>query len=194
METGQIIFYTLLLALVGSAVLARPQNWGANAKMAAIWLVIILLVVGAATYWEDIANSKFAANLVPGHAIENEDGSVSFMKADDGHFHVDAIVNGKNIEFLLDTGASSISLTKSDAEKIGIDNNNLVYNKIYNTANGQVRGASVRLDSLEVGDILLRSVPASINDGEMDGSLLGMSFLNEMRSYKVEGNKLTIYP
>lgn len=194
METGQIIYSVVIILLVGSALIGRGLSWSQTLQMALIWLAIFAVVMGVATYWGDISNSKFAGNLVPGKASVNEDGSMSFYRSADGHFYINANVNNDNIRFMLDTGATDIVLSAEDAQKVGIDIENLHFNKVYNTANGQTRGAGVRLAQFEVAGFRFDSIAASVNEGEMNGSLLGMTFLNNMRSYNFEGNKLTIYP
>jgi aspartyl protease family protein len=193
-DNAAIAQYTIILAAFayGIFALSRQQIW-ARAKMLFAWFLIIIALLVTSVYWEDLKQTKFYASLVPGHAIKQPDGSLEFYKAEDGHFHILARVNGQEIEFMLDTGASDIVLTQKDAKKLGIDVENLNYNRIYNTANGQTRGASIALGSFEVGDIKKFDLPASVNEGKMDGSLLGMSFLEKLHSFKIEGNKLTLY-
>ncbi|PIR31833.1 MAG: TIGR02281 family clan AA aspartic protease [Alphaproteobacteria bacterium CG11_big_fil_rev_8_21_14_0_20_44_7] len=195
METGQGIYYVMLIVLVGSAVIAHAsRDWGKAGKMAAAWLVIIAVISVAATYWEDFANSKFASALIPGNAQIGEDGSLTFIRAKDGHFHINAEVNGKKIRFMVDTGASDIVLNQEDAEEIGIDLQNMRYDRIASTANGTTRGASIRLRNIRVGNLEFADIPASVNEGELDTSLLGMRFLDMLRSYQVEGNRLILNP
>lgn len=194
METGQIIYSVLLVTLVASALIGRGLSWNQTLQMALIWLAIFAAIIGVATYWGDISNSRFAGNLVPGKVMVNDDGSMDFFRSADGHFYINANVNNHSVRFMLDTGATDIVLSAKDAKKVGINIEDLQYNKVYNTANGQTRGASVRLNMFEIGGYDFQSVPASVNEGQMVSSLLGMSFLNNMRSYSFEGNKLTIYP
>ena len=196
METGQIIYYVAILTLVGMAVVSRAKfhGWSKTAQMAAVWIVIIAMLIAMATYWDDLKNSKFMANLIPGNAIENEDGSMSFMRADGGHFFVNTEVNGETIKFLLDTGATNISFSKEDAKKIGVNPDDLVYSRRVYTANGESKAAPFRIKTMKVGSLILTDLQAHVGAGEMNDSLLGMTFLNKMKSYKVEGSRLTIYP
>ena len=68
----------------------------------------------------------------------------------------------------------------------------LVFDKIYHTANGVVRAASVRLIMVQIGPIEISNVRASVNSVSMSSSLLGMSFLSRIGGYEVLGNKLTL--
>lgn len=196
METGQLIYSVSIAIFIGFGVLAyaKRDGLGKTAKMAVIWVALILGCVVAVTYWEEVKNTKFVASLIPGYAAINEDGSVTYIMADDGHFYINAIIDGRDVKFLLDTGATDITLSANDAKKVGFDLDNLNFTRIYNTANGQVKGASVKLESLSIGGVELHNVSASVNSGEMKTSLLGMSFLNSMSSFRVQGKNLTIYP
>jgi aspartyl protease family protein len=97
-----------------------------------------------------------------------------------GHFFVNGQVNGGTVRFLVDTGATVIALSASDAGRLGID-----YRKgqlgVMNTANGQASVYRVRLDSVRVGDITVNGIDAVVMEGTaMPIALLGMSFLNRM--------------
>lgn len=100
-----------------------------------------------------------------------------------GHFLVQGAVNGTSVRFLLDTGATMVSLGAADAGRIGID-----WRKglpgMTQTANGRMRAWKVRLDSVRVGDITLHGVDGLVHEGDMPVALLGMSFLSrtEMRN------------
>ncbi|HSE74455.1 MAG TPA: TIGR02281 family clan AA aspartic protease, partial [Dongiaceae bacterium] len=93
-----------------------------------------------------------------------------------------------------DTGATDIVLAPRDARRIGIDPDSLEFNRFAETANGTVRGAAIRLDSLEVGPITLNQVPATVNGADMSESLLGMAFLSRLHGWRVEGGELTLVP
>jgi len=99
------------------------------------------------------------------------------LKADArGHFINTGQINGRSMKYMVDTGASSVSIGLPDAQRLGIktDDSQTV---IMNTANGQVKGWRVRLDSVRVGPLELRGVDAVITPQEMPHVLLGNSFL-----------------
>lgn len=194
-ETGDKIYAIIWTVIILVALLGRSKaEYLKGAKTAFIWFVIIMAVFTAYTYWQDFKGSKFYTALVPGSALIKEDGTMEFTRAEDEHFHILAKVNGVNVRFLVDTGAADISLTQQDAKRIGFNLNDLKYNKLYSTANGTTRGASVKLKNIEIGDYQTGEFYASVNEGELRTSLLGMSFLNRMKSYKVEGDKLILQP
>ena len=111
---------------------------------------------------------------------------VSIPKSRDGHFWTEARVNYGYINFLVDTGASVIALTPSDAQKAGIRLHELNYNGTVSTAGGDVPAAYITLDNVSVGHLALRNIKAVIIKDGLSQSLLGMSYLGELQ--KVEAN------
>ena len=111
-----------------------------------------------------------------------------------GHFVAEVTVDGTDVRFLVDTGASDVVLSPADAERLGFDPARLRFSKFYRTANGTVRGAPVRLSEMKIGPIRVTDVRASVNEADMNRSLLGMSFLNRLSGYAVEGGRLILKP
>lgn len=107
-----------------------------------------------------------------------------------GHFVVDAEVEGETIRFLVDTGASVVSLTPEDAELIGYHRVDLDFSERYQTANGEVRAAPLMLSTITIGPIEVDDVRASVNEAPMEMSLLGMSFLSRLERYEVRDDRL----
>jgi len=106
-----------------------------------------------------------------------------------GHYVATGKINGTPVTFLLDTGASDVSIPSELANKLKLKRG---ASQIYNTANGQITAYLTRLDRISLGDIELRDVPASINPSdEGDGVLLGMSFLKDLE-FTQRGDTLTI--
>lgn len=101
-----------------------------------------------------------------------------------GHFVVDGQINGGPVRFLVDTGATTVSLSSADAKRLGID-----YRKgqpgLMGTANGATVAYRVKLDTVRVGDIVVNNVEAAVLEGEIPFALLGMSFLNRMEMKRV---------
>ena len=110
-----------------------------------------------------------------------------------GHFLVDARVDGRLINFMLDTGASVIALTVSDAARLGIHPAPRDFTVEVRTANGSVRAAPARLDKVEVGDLIVRDVAAVIlPDGALSDNLLGLSFLSRLRRFEYSDGRLVL--
>ncbi len=125
-------------------------------------------------------------------APEIQGRAAILRKKADGHFWAAADIDGTRVDFLVDTGASSVVLTDRDARRMGIHTDDLVYNGISRTANGEVRTASTRIERLRVGRVTAHDVPAIVTKGELDVSLLGMSFLGALRSFEFKGGNLIL--
>ncbi len=120
------------------------------------------------------------------------DGSGKIVMTADhqGHFLTQGTINGTSVRFLVDTGATLISLGASDARRIGIDSSR-GQKGMTNTANGQAVVSKVQLDTVRIGDVTLHQVDALVHQGELPVALLGMSFLNRMEMLR-DGSTMTL--
>ena len=109
-----------------------------------------------------------------------------------GHFMVDAVVDGVEIRFLVDTGASRVVLTAEDAERLGYRLDGLDYSERYQTANGEILGAPVVLPELRIGDLEIEDVRSSVIRAPLSTSLLGMTFLSRLESFEVRDEALIL--
>jgi aspartyl protease family protein len=110
-----------------------------------------------------------------------------------GHFEVDARVDGRRLNFMIDTGASVIALTADNAATLGIHPAEREYTVLVKTANGTVRAAPVELDRVEIEDITVRDVSAIVlPDGALSDNLLGMSFLSRLHRWEFADGKLVL--
>ena len=186
--------YELLLILVISSSLASGRFFG-KIKYLAIWgLIFMVFMVGYSFRHElGAVKAKVLVELMPSKGYEARPDAISFPAASDGHFHIQAEVNGVAVMFLADTGASSIVLAPDDARKLGVDLNRLEFDRFFETANGMVRGSSIRIAELRIGGLQLNDVGASINEAPMSESLLGMTFFKRLKSYAVKDDVLTLY-
>ena len=107
-----------------------------------------------------------------------------------GHFLTTGSINGTSVKFLVDTGASKVSLGASDARRIGIDPGKGQLGFV-DTANGQASVSLVKLDTVRVGEIVLNNVDALVHEQDMPFALLGMSFLNRMEMQR-DGQTMTL--
>lgn len=118
-------------------------------------------------------------------------GDTVVLTADhQGHFFTTGTVNGVSVRFVVDTGASLISLGASDARRMGLDFNR-GQKGISQTANGQTAISVVKLDSVRIGGITLHQVDAALHQHDMPVALLGMSFLNRMEMQR-DGSRMTL--
>lgn len=118
--------------------------------------------------------------------------SATELKADrNGHYIAEADINGTTILVMVDTGATGVALSYEDAEKAGLRPRGLDFDIPINTANGVVKAARVKLRRVEVDNVRVRDVDGLVlPEGAMRGSLLGMSFLSRLSSFKIENGVL----
>ncbi len=109
-----------------------------------------------------------------------------------GHFMVDAVVDGVEIRFLVDTGATSVVLTADDAERLGYRLDGLEYSERFQTANGEILGAPLVLPDLRIGDLEIEDVRSSVIRAPLSTSLLGMTFLSRLESFEVRDEELIL--
>lgn len=118
--------------------------------------------------------------------------TVTIRRGENGHYQVEAVVDGRRIPFLVDTGATAVVLRSEDAAKLGIFPPARDYIGRAHTANGTVRFAPVELNRVEVGNIVVRNVAATVlPEGALAESLLGMSFLSRLR-WQQEKDRLVL--
>lgn len=175
----------LLIAVGGFLIVEMRDRPGKTMRQAAAWLLIFLGTIAVAGLWPDIRNA-----IAPQQVMEG--GRIEVPLGPDGHYRLTAELNGESVRFVVDTGASDIALTREDARRIGINPDNLAYTQTAMTANGPVGSAPVRINSFRLGDFHDENVPASVNEGEMFGSLLGMSYLSRFARISIEGGRLVL--
>lgn len=117
-------------------------------------------------------------------------GKVTLNADGQGHFFTTGSINGTSVRFMVDTGATMISLGPTDARRIGLDPTR-GEKGLTSTANGQAVVTRVKLDTVRVGDITVNNVDALIHQADMPMALLGMSFLNRMDMQR-EGSTMTL--
>ncbi|TBN44047.1 TIGR02281 family clan AA aspartic protease [Paracoccus subflavus] len=183
-DTLQLTYYAVLLVVIGGAMLFELAGRGGRMlRQIVLWIVIFVGVAQAATWW--------MGGTAPRQQVL-EGGRIEIPVGRDGHFHLTAQVNGRDVRFMVDTGASSIALGPADARRIGLDPDDLAYVGTAITANGQVQTAPVTIEEIAIGDIVDRNVPAWVIGADLDGSLLGMSYLRTFARVSFEGDLLIL--
>ncbi len=176
----------LLVAVGGFLVVEFRQRPGQTSRQLLAWAMIFAGAIAVAGLWDDISGTA-----VPRQQVL-EGGGIEIPLGSDGHYHLAAKLNEKTVHFIVDTGASTVALTREDAQRIGIDTSNLAFVGQARTANGVVQTATVMIDSFQIGDISDDHVMAVVIDGELEQSLLGMSYLSRFARVSMEGERLLL--
>ena len=187
LQLGHLAYLVLLGAVILYAFVQNRQGLNKTLQQAALWGLIFLGAIGAYGAWDDIRGV-----VAPRQAVFEDQGRVVVPRSPDGHYHLRLDVNGTPVEFVVDTGASGIVLSGRDAERVGLDPDSLVFVGRAMTANGEVRTAPVRLDSMALGGIVDTHIPAWVNEGALDTSLLGMDYLQRWDRIEIARDELIL--
>lgn len=163
----------ILVALGGWVMVEFRQRMGQALRMALAWGLIFVGMMAGYGLWSDIRHDVMPIQMVTAA------GGVEVPRAEDGHYYLTLQINGTPVPFIVDTGASGMVLSRQDAERLGIDPASLRFLGEASTANGVVRTARVNLPLVELGPFRNEEFQAYVNDGEMEGSLLGMDYLGQ---------------
>ncbi|WP_068316942.1 retropepsin-like aspartic protease family protein [Polycladidibacter hongkongensis] len=194
-----VALVAILLVLLGGFI-AKPPKLREALPAALTWGGLFVLLIGVYAFRFELLHVKdrMLGALLPGQSYETAglDGRGSALvmtRGPGGHFETRARVNGAQLAFLVDTGASTVTLRAEDAQRAGIDVDALAFNQMVSTANGTAFVARVLLQDFQLGPLHFDNLPANVTKPGMLGqSLLGMNALNQLHSWQVEGNRLII--
>ena len=149
------------------------------------WGLIFVGVMAGYGLWNDLRRHESPRQMMA------EGGEVVLPRADDGHYYLTLTIDGTDLRFMVDTGATNVVLSQDDARRLGIDPDTLPYLGEADTANGTVRTARVTLRNVTLGQVVDDRLPAYVNGGAMDGSLLGMEYLGRFR-IQIEDDRMIL--
>ncbi|WP_417684433.1 TIGR02281 family clan AA aspartic protease [Roseibium sp.] len=197
-NTGPRVVALSILAFVfmASLVFGQPKVRDIL-KGTLFWGGLLVLLVTGYTFRHDLVQGGYRVlgALAPGLAVDQPDGTILVVKDVSGHFALEARVNGANTRFMLDTGASTVVLTYEDALRAGFEAEDLSFSIPVQTANGRALVAPVRIDMLSINELRLSEVRAFVaREGALDTSLFGMSALDRLSSWRIEGDRLILVP
>ncbi|NVK32932.1 MAG: TIGR02281 family clan AA aspartic protease [Rhodobacteraceae bacterium] len=196
-ENPRIVYLSILAFLLLASFLSGPLKVREVMRATIFWGVLLVGLVTAYAYRQELTEVGYRvlAALSPGTGITQSDGTIMVIRDTSGHFTIDARVNGKSENFMLDTGASSVVLTYETAQKLGIDPATLAFVLPVKTANGRSIVAPTRLETFEIGDLRIDDVRALVApEGALEINLLGMSALDKLKGWRIEGDRLILEP
>ena len=183
------------LVLVGSAFLVRRIPIAQGLKMALAWALIFFAAFAVFALRDDFAalGSRLLGEARGDPQMVRSGSELRIKMSDDGHFWVNAEVNGKKVRFLVDSGATVTGISAETARDAGVDvdSGSAV---LVETANGTVAAQRARADSIAIGSIEQRDQPIFVFEGDHDTDVLGMSFLSSLSGWGVEGQWLILRP
>lgn len=196
---GRLVTLGALGTVIAAGVLRSGNRLGDTARSLAIWVLLILAVVAGYEYRYELQDfaSRVSGGMVPGSPLTafDADGraTVTLSKRVDGHFEARLSINGKTINAMVDTGATTTTLTAEDAATAGYDTANLVFAIPVSTANGMARAARVTAEDISVGAISRRNMSMLVAEPDrLEQSLLGMSFISTLSAFELRGDRLIL--
>jgi aspartyl protease family protein len=195
-QTAQLVPLLVILIVFAGGLFSRRRRASELFGSIALWIGIFAVAAMGYAYRDELSGiaARVMGELQPGVAVvDARNGTATFRRGIGGHFEIAATINGHRTPMIFDTGASAVVLTLDDARSAGIDTGALQFTIPVSTANGTGQAARVRLDAIEVGGIVRNGVQAFVaNDGALETSLLGMTFLETLSRYAVTSNSLEL--
>lgn len=189
-------FVIVILVTLTTLIVIRRVPVAALIRDGVTWLAVFVIAIAAYAYRDPLRDVglEIASVVVPGLTLTTGQ-QVVVSRGVGGHFVLDGSVGGTSVEFVFDTGASTVVLTAEDAGRAGYDLETLDFRLPASTAAGMTVVAPVRIDELSVGGIRMRGVRAAVaRPGNLQTSLLGMSFLDRLGGYNVRRDRLVLIP
>jgi aspartyl protease family protein len=165
-------------------------------------LILAVAVLIAGSYFARFADQAVVHPAAQAAAVQSAyeprqpttSGRSLMLESDrQGHFKVEARIDGRHIDFMVDTGASLVIMRESDAAQAGIRPMPRDYTAIVSTANGKIKAAPAKLERIEVGGITVYDVPALVLPDESLGqNLLGVSFLSRLKRYEYANGRMVL--
>ncbi len=194
-DLPHLVYLSLLLVMLMSSLVFKSHiKVSAVLKQMMLWAIIVLVILVAYSFRYDFyrLQDRVFGELFPSKIIQIDKRQIAIAVANDGHFYIDIKINSKPVRFMVDTGASDITLNLSDAKKVGINIKNLSSFRKYQTANGYIVSGLAVVDEMEAAGIKFNNVTVSVNNSDMGTSLLGMSFLRRFERYEVFQDRLVL--
>ena len=189
MNQPHFISLVVIISWMSLNFLSRKFNGRQVLHDAVMWLGIGGVLLIGYSYKDQLYHQLF-----PSRAIVSAQGELRFTQNNDGHFYIEALVNNKRLRFLVDTGASRVIIPSSYSEMLGIDPKDIDYIMPMSTANGLAMGAPVTFRKIDIAGHIVYDVLGSLSRDGLDEPLLGMSFLNRLKAWRIEGNVLILNP
>ncbi len=191
-DWGWVGYSLAFIALISTRLLTRGVRWRQAAWQAGVWMAVIGILAMGYTYRRELADAgeRVRGEFVAGYPVAGGQQELMVTQSEGGGYFVIAKVNGQPVRFMIDTGASETVLSPDDARRIGLDPAKLDYRRAAETANGLGFGAPFTADRLELGTIQVQAMPMVVNQADMSQSLLGMSFLNRLESFRLQGGRM----
>jgi aspartyl protease family protein len=192
----QLIWGVVMLVLVTSSLFAQRMPIGQFLRYAIIWAAIFAGIYGLVLFRNELGEvwARAKADLTGEVAAEVQGSTTRIRQSGDGHFRVVANVEGREFEFLIDSGATSSFLSDQAAGDLAKLDAKQGLPIVVQTANGPINSWPVEVAGITVGSVRMEPFQMNVSDGGADVNILGMNWLNRLKSWRVERGVMTIEP
>lgn len=204
-QAASTIWYVLAIVLVGSALIGRRLAWGSVLRMALLWVAIFAGLLGLFTFaqgqgwltgrWAQdggVASPDDAPANLPSARAEGQ--ALRIPVAPDGHYWVEATINGTPARFLIDSGATVTALSENTARIAGLNYDVGAPGVIMTTANGKVEARRSSIATLAIGPISASDLPVVVSPAFGEVNVIGMNMLSRLKSWGVENGEMVLKP
>ena len=184
------LYLLMALMLVAGSLIARRERFAKLATFALAWIAIFGAGFVLFTFRDDLGYvaQRLRAEASGEPVVEGQ--QVRIPMAIDGHFWVEASLNGVPVKFLVDSGATMTTIGRATAESAGVAVS-ANRTQVVRTGNGMLRVSTGQADTLAIGPIERSSVGLHVTENE-DLNVLGMNYLSTMNRWGVEGRWLIL--
>lgn len=182
--------------LVASALFSRRMGLGEIVRSALAWVAIFAVFIVGFSYQHEIRAvwNRVSGEVTGSHQQIVIGDTLRIRQSADGHFWANATVNQLPVRFLIDSGATTTAMTLRTAQNAGIEISDSPFPIILSTANGSVEAQRGQIQSLRIGSMVAKDLPVVVAEEFGDANVIGMNFLSELKSWRVEGREMILEP
>ncbi|MEH6756642.1 MAG: TIGR02281 family clan AA aspartic protease [Parasphingorhabdus sp.] len=191
-----LVFAVGALVLIGSVLFSRRIGLEEIVRTALSWVVIFALFILAFSYQHELVGvwNKVTGELTGASEQQVVGDTLIIRLSPDGHYWADAEVNGMSVRFLIDSGATTTAMNLKTAEAANVQINDGGFPTYLDTANGTVKAQRGSIQTLKVGSMTASGLPIVVAEAFGNSNVLGMNFLSELASWRVEGQEMILTP
>lgn len=201
--TASTLWYVLVLVLVGSSLIGRRLAWGSLLRLALLWVAIFAGLFGLFTLAQQqgFLTGRWAEEGLPrGDApptlppVRTEGQAIRIPVARDGHYWVEASINGTPARFLIDSGATITALSEPTARSAGLNYDIGEPGVVMTTANGKVEARRSSIATLTIGPVTASDLPVVVSPAFGEINVIGMNMLSRLKSWGVQNGEMVLTP